>query len=71
MRHPTPEQLKPLINAVDVACWALAVKANTKKGFKCPVDVKSSLIDLQEAWGNFQLQVLDEEFHFNEGDGNG
>lgn len=55
MKHPTPEQLKPLIDAVDVACWCLAVKANTKKGRKCRVDVKSALVELQEAWSMYQL----------------
>lgn len=61
MKHPTPEQLKPLIDAVDVACWALAVKQNTKKGQRCKADVKGALADLQEAWGMFQLSTSDGE----------
>lgn len=59
MSHPTPDQLKPLIDAVDVACWALAVKANTRKGYRCNVDVKGSLQDLREAWGMYQLAIND------------
>ena len=59
MKHPTPEQLKPLLNAVDVACWAIAVKQHTRKGTKCRVDWKSSLVDLQEAWRMFQLVTDD------------
>lgn len=49
------KNIQPLLNAVDTACWCLAVKANTKKGQSCKVDWKSALVELQEAWGAFQL----------------
>lgn len=59
MSHPTPEQLNPLLKAVDVACWCLAVKENTRKGQRCMVDVKGALKDLQIAWGEYQLATSD------------
>jgi hypothetical protein len=59
MRHPTPEELKPLLDAVDVVCWAWAVKTNTKKHEKCRADWKGAIVDLQEAFGAFQLQQSD------------
>lgn len=59
MTHPTPEELKPLLDAVDVACWALAVKKHTRKGTRCKVDWKSALDDLCEAWGKFQMKQSD------------
>lgn len=56
------KNIEPLLKAVDTACWCLAVKANTKKGHSCKVDWKSSLVDLQEAWGAFQLANSGEMF---------
>ncbi len=54
---PTQEQLAPLLAAVDTACWALAVKQNTKKGQRCRADWKASLAELQTAWDRYQLAV--------------
>jgi len=59
VKHPTPEQLKPLLAAVDVACWAISVKEATKKGQRCRVDVKGALQDLREAWGMYCLATED------------
>lgn len=59
VKHPTPEQLENLIEAVDVACWTWAVKQNTKKGQKCVVDWKSALQDLNDAWHMYQLRQSD------------
>lgn len=56
MKHPSPEQLKPLINALDTFLWCRAVQRNKKnKGERCPVDVKSAELDLSEAYGVFCL----------------
>lgn len=59
MRHPTPEELKPLIQAIENAIWCLAVKEHTKKGHRCKVDWKQSLVELSEAYENFQIIVDD------------
>ena len=54
MKHPTPEELKPLLNAVDTAVWAWAVK-----GGRVKVDWKSALKELREAWEAFQIKTDD------------
>lgn len=59
MKHPTPEQLLPLIQAIDTACWCLAVKEHTRKGTKCKVDWKFSLVELRQAWEKYQIQQDD------------
>lgn len=59
MKHPTKEQLQPLLNAVDTAVWCWAVQSNSKR--KGQVDWKSSLKDLTEAWHMYQLTLSDSE----------
>jgi hypothetical protein len=59
MKHPNPDQLKPLLNAVDTAVWAWAVKANTKKGQSCRVDWKNAIQELSEAYHMYQLAMSD------------
>lgn len=59
MNHPTKEELLPLLQAVDTACWCLAVKEHTRKGTKCKVNWKESLSDLQKAWEDFQIKMDD------------
>ena len=49
------KNIEPLLKAVDTACWALAVKSSTKRGQSCKVDWKGALVDLQDAWGLFQI----------------
>jgi hypothetical protein len=52
----TLEEIIHLLNAVDVACWCLAVKENTKKGQRCRVDWKSALNDLRDAYEKFKIE---------------
>lgn len=59
MKHPTPEQLQPLLNAIDTAAWAWAVKQNTIKGRRLRVDWKGAIQYLVEVWEMFQLSVDD------------
>lgn len=61
MKHPTEEDLRELLEAIDTAMWCLAIKKNTKKGKKCPVDWKSSLDDLQKSWEVYQIKMSDKE----------
>lgn len=59
MRHPTDEELAPLLRAIDIAAWAWNVKKNTPKGRSCPVDWRGAFQDLSEAWHMFQLTTDD------------
>lgn len=59
MKHPTPEQLLPLLKAVDTAVWAWAIKTNTKKGQSCPVKWKDAIQDLLEAYHMYELTMSD------------
>lgn len=58
MKHPTPEQLQPLLNAVDTAIWAHNCRHSRVK-----VDFKGAFQDLIEAYGMFRLatEVKDTE----------
>lgn len=58
--HPTPQQLKPLLDAVDVATWTWAVRSQTPRGRKVSVDWRKAQTDLAEAWEKFQLATSDE-----------
>ena len=53
--------LKDLLGKVDVACWAWAVKTNTKKGQRARVDWKSAIEELCEEWQKFQLKTSEAE----------
>jgi len=59
VNHPTKEQLQPLLNAVDTAVWAWAVKENTKKGQSCRVNWKAAIQELSEAYHMYQLTMSD------------
>ena len=59
MKHPTSEQLQPLLNAVDTAVWCLAVKDQTRKGLRCKIDWKSALKELEDAWYKYQITTDD------------
>lgn len=59
MKHPTPEQLKPLLQAVDTAVWAWAVKSQTRRGNKVRVNWKNALQELTEAYHMFELTTDD------------
>lgn len=59
MKHPTPEQLKPLLQAVDTAVWAWAVKTQTRRGNKIKVDWKQALDELSEAYKQFEIVTDD------------
>lgn len=62
MKHPTQEQLEPLLKALDVATWAWAVKINTKKGQSCKVDWKNAVDELCDAWQRFKMDCDDKEW---------
>ncbi len=59
MRHPTPEELKPLLMAIDTARWCMAVKEHTLKGVRCKVDYKNALKELWETWDQWQIKMDD------------
>lgn len=68
MKHPTPEQLKPLLNAIDVAVWAYAVKTQSRKS-RVKVDFKGAMQDLTEAFHMFQLATDDRVLVTSDGGG--
>ena len=55
LKHPSPDQLEPLLRAVDTAVWTWAVKTQTRRGNSVKVDWKSAQQDLAEAWHMFQI----------------
>lgn len=59
MKHPTPEELLPLLQAVDTAVWAMSVKNHTKTGQRCKVDWKGALKDLILEWERYQIKMSD------------
>jgi hypothetical protein len=58
LKHPSPEELRPLLDAIDVAVWAWAVKSHTSAGQPCEVDWKQSLDDLGRAWIAYQNTMV-------------
>lgn len=58
MKHPTPEELKPLLAAVDVATWAWSAKPI--RGVRnVKVDWAGAIDDLRDSWESFQRSMDD------------
>lgn len=53
LRHPTPDELKPLLEAVDTFVWAWAVKTQSNR--RGVVNWKGAIEDLTAAYERFQI----------------